>query len=68
MDIRRFLIVVGLALVAVGALWPYLSRIGFGRLPGDIAVEQQNGFFYFPIVTCLLISVALTLLFWLFRK
>ncbi len=68
MDIRRFLIVIGLILVAGGLLWPWLSRIGLGRLPGDIAVHRENFTFYFPIVTCLVISVVLTLLFWLFRK
>jgi hypothetical protein len=68
MDIRRFLIVAGLALVVAGVLWPWLSRIGLGRLPGDIAIHRQNVSFYFPVVTCLVISLALTLLFWLFRK
>ncbi|HEX3651851.1 MAG TPA: DUF2905 domain-containing protein [Rhizomicrobium sp.] len=68
MDIRRLLIVVGLVLVAAGVLWPWLGRLGLGRLPGDIAIQRQNFSFYFPVVTCLVISVALTLLFWLFRK
>jgi hypothetical protein len=68
MDIRRLLIVAGLALVAVGVLWPWLARLGLGRLPGDIAIQRQNFSFYFPIVTCLVISAVLTLLFWLFRK
>jgi len=68
MDVRRLLIVFGLALVAAGVLWPWLSRLGLGRLPGDIATQRQNFSFYFPVVTCLVISVVLTLLFWLFRK
>lgn len=68
MDIRRLLIVVGIALVAAGVLWPWLSRLGLGRLPGDIAIQRQNFSFYFPVVTCLAISVLVTLLFWLFRK
>jgi hypothetical protein len=68
MDIRRILIVGGLVLVAAGVLWPWLARRGLGRLPGDIAIQRQNFSFYFPVVTCLAISVALTLLFWLFRK
>jgi len=51
-----------------GLLWPWLSRVELGRLPGDIAVHRENFTFYFPIVTCLVISVVLTLLFWLFRK
>jgi hypothetical protein len=68
MDIRKLLIVVGLLLVAAGLLWPWLSRLGLGRLPGDIAIQRQNFSLYFPVVTCLAISAVLTLLFWLFRK
>jgi hypothetical protein len=68
MDIRKLLIAVGLLFVAAGLLWPWLSRLGLGRLPGDIAVQRQNFALYFPVVTCLAISVLLTLLFWLFRK
>jgi len=68
MDVRRLLIVVGIACLAAGVLWPWLSRLGLGRLPGDIAIQRQNFSFYFPLVTWLVISVALTLLFWLFRK
>jgi hypothetical protein len=68
MDIRKLLIVGGLILVAVGILWPWLARIGLGRLPGDIVIQRPNFSFYFPVGTCLVISVVLTLLFWLFRK
>jgi hypothetical protein len=68
MEIRRLLIVVGILLVVAGLLWPWLARLGLGRLPGDIAIQRQNFSFYFPVVTCLLISAVLTLLFWLFRK
>ncbi|HEX3945026.1 MAG TPA: DUF2905 domain-containing protein [Rhizomicrobium sp.] len=68
MDIRKLLIVVGILLVAAGLLWPWLLRLGLGRLPGDIAIQRQNFSFYFPVMTCLVISAVLTLLFWLFRK
>jgi hypothetical protein len=60
----RFLIVLGVALVVIGLLWPYLSRIGLGRLPGDIVIERDNGTFYFPLVTCLLLSLVFSLVFW----
>ena len=46
----RFLIVLGLAILVVGLLWPYLSKLGLGRLPGDIVIERENVRFYFPIV------------------
>jgi hypothetical protein len=65
---NRFLILAGLVLVAVGLLWPYLTRLGLGRLPGDIAIRGEHGGFYFPIVTCLVVSLALSLLFWLAGK
>ena len=68
MDIRRILIVAGIVLVAAGLLWPYITRLGLGRLPGDIVIERGNFRFYFPLVTSILVSVALTLVFWLFRR
>ena len=68
MDLRRILIVAGIILLVAGLLWPYLTRLGLGRLPGDIVIERQNFRFYFPLVTSLVISVVLTLLFWLFRR
>ena len=61
--IARFLVVLGLAILLVGLLWPYLSRIGLGRLPGDIIIERDNVTFYFPLVTCLLLSLLFSLLF-----
>lgn len=64
----RTLIILGIILIAVGLLWPWLTRLGLGRLPGDIAIERDNFRFYFPITTSIVISLLLTLLFWLFRK
>jgi hypothetical protein len=60
----RTLIMLGLVILLVGLLWPYLSRIGLGRLPGDIVIERENMTFYFPLMTCLLVSVVLSLVFW----
>jgi Protein of unknown function (DUF2905) len=68
MDLRRILIVAGIVLVVLGLLWPYLSRLGLGRLPGDIVIERENFRFYFPLVTSILVSIVLTLVFWLFRR
>lgn len=64
----RFLIVLGLVIVAIGLLWPLLTRLGLGRLPGDITIQRGNFSFYFPIVTCLVISVLLSALLWLFNR
>jgi Protein of unknown function (DUF2905) len=64
----RFLVVIGLLLVVIGLLWPWLSRLGLGRLPGDIVVQHGNFTFYFPIVTCILISIVLSLVLWLLNR
>ncbi len=65
---QRLLIVIGIACLAAGLLWPWVMRAGLGRLPGDIVVHRGNFTFYAPIVTCIIISVVLSLLFWLFRR
>ncbi|HKX64716.1 MAG TPA: DUF2905 domain-containing protein [Rhizomicrobium sp.] len=65
---QKLLITLGVVLVAAGLLWPYLSRLGLGRLPGDIVLQGEHGGFYFPIVTCILVSLVLTLIFWLMGK
>ena len=62
------LVIVGLAIAGIGLIWvlaPNLPRLG--RLPGDIVIERQNSRFYFPIVTCIVISVVLSLVTWLIR-
>ena len=64
----RTLIIFGLVLVAAGLLWPFLSKLGLGRLPGDIVIERENFTFYLPLGTSLLISVALSLIFWLLGR
>lgn len=65
---QRALIILGLVLVAAGLAWPWISKLGLGRLPGDIRIESESGGFYFPIITCLVISVVLSLLLWFFRR
>ncbi len=64
----RWLIVLGLVLVVAGLLWPWLARLGLGRLPGDIVVERENFRFYFPLTTSILISVLLSLLLWFLNR
>jgi Protein of unknown function (DUF2905) len=60
----RLLIALGLAILVLGLLWPYLRRIGLGRLPGDIVIERDNVTLYFPLMTCLLLSLLFSLVFW----
>jgi hypothetical protein len=64
----RFLIVLGLIILAIGLLWPVLSRIRLGRLPGDIVIERDHVTFYFPLMTCLLLSLAFSLVFWIANR
>ena len=64
----RFLIVLGLVLVAIGLLWPLLARIGLGRLPGDIVIQRGNFSFYFPLATSILVSIVLSALLWLLNR
>jgi hypothetical protein len=68
MSVSRILIVAGAILVIAGLAWPLLTRLGLGRLPGDIMVERGNFRFYFPLATSLVVSAFLTLLFWLLRR
>jgi Protein of unknown function (DUF2905) len=64
----RTFVVLGLTFLALGLLWPVLSRIGLGRLPGDIVIRRPGWTLWFPWVTCLLVSAALTALAWLLRR
>lgn len=65
---QRLLIIFGILLLVVGLAWPWLSRLPFGRLPGDIIIERENFKLYFPLTTGLLISLLLSLLLWWSRK
>ena len=64
----RLLIVLGVVFLLVGLLWPVLSQVGLGRLPGDIVIERKNVTFYFPLMTCLLVSVLLSLVLWVANR
>jgi hypothetical protein len=65
---QRSLIGIGLAVVLAGIAWPLLARIGLGRLPGDIMIQRDSTSFYFPIVTCIIVSIVLSALMWLFNR
>ncbi|HXQ22605.1 MAG TPA: DUF2905 domain-containing protein [Candidatus Acidoferrales bacterium] len=68
-DLGRLLIIFGVVLAGIGLLLTLVGKIPWlGRLPGDIYYKSDHGTFYFPIVTCLIISVALSLLFYLLRR
>lgn len=64
----RWLITIGIILVLTGLAWPFIQKLGLGRLPGDIVVEKPNASFYFPITTSILLSLVLTGILWLLQK
>jgi len=64
----RSLIILGIVLVLLGLAWPWLARWGLGRLPGDIVIEREGYRLYIPITTSIIVSLVLSLIFWLIRK
>jgi hypothetical protein len=63
--VNRTLILVGLIVLAVGLLWPWLSKLPLGQLPGDIIIHRPHSRLYLPITTMVLVSLALSALMWL---
>ncbi|MXW22319.1 MAG: DUF2905 domain-containing protein [Candidatus Dadabacteria bacterium] len=62
-EAARIIIILGAVLIALGVMLPYAAKLDFfGKLPGDIKIEKENFSFYFPIVTCIVLSILLTLL------
>ena len=66
--IQKIFIIIGVLLIIVGLLYPFLKDIGLGRLPGDIFIKKENSSFYFPIVTCIVISIVINLILMFFKK
>ncbi|HTS21852.1 MAG TPA: DUF2905 domain-containing protein [Casimicrobiaceae bacterium] len=64
----RFLVTLGVILVVVGLAWPWLAKLGLGRLPGDFRFDRDGFSFYFPLTSGLIVSVLLSLVLWLLRK
>jgi hypothetical protein len=65
---QRALIIIGLLVLVTGLLWPWVSQLPLGRLPGDIVVDKPGFRFYFPITTMILVSVVVSALLWFFRQ
>lgn len=65
---NRWLIGLGIVLLAVGIVWPWLTKLGLFRLPGDIVIERENFRFYFPLTSMIVVSLVVSLLLWLFRR
>ena len=65
---QRALIVIGLVVLVAGLLWPWLSQLPLGRLPGDIVIDKPNLKVYLPITTMILASALISVLLWIFRQ
>ena len=66
--IQKTFIIIGILFVFVGLLFPLLKDIGLGRLPGDIVIKKEKSSFYFPIVTCILVSIVISLILMFLKK
>lgn len=66
--ISKWLIGLGIVLIAAGLLWPLLSKLGLGRLFGDIVVRREGFTFYFPLMSALIISLVVSVIIWIFRR
>jgi len=66
-NMQKILIIIGIILLLIGLLYPYIKKLGLGQLPGDILFKTGNSTFFFPVMTCLIISIILTIIFNLFK-
>jgi hypothetical protein len=64
----RFLIIMGLVLLTAGILWPLLQKIGLGRLPGDVVIERKNFTLYIPLMTSVIIAMAINVIIWIIGR
>ena len=64
---QKILIILGIVILVIGLLYPYIKKLGLGQLPGDVIFKSGNSTFLFPVVTCIIISVFLTIIFNLFK-
>jgi hypothetical protein len=65
---NRLLVILGTTILVIGLLWPWVRKLPLFRLPGDIVIDRPGFKFFFPITTMLLISLAISLIAWLFRR
>jgi len=65
---QRLLIALGLVVALVGLLWPWLTKLGLGRLPGDLRIDKPGFTLYAPFTTMIILSVVLSLVIWLLRR
>ncbi len=66
--IQKTFFLIGVFFIILGILYPFLKDYGFGKLPGDIIIKKENSSFYFPIVTCLIASILISLILFFFKR
>jgi hypothetical protein len=66
--VQRLLITLGLLIALVGLLWPWITKLGLGRLPGDVRIDRPGFTFYAPFTTMIVVSIVVSLLIWLLRR
>ena len=66
--VQKLLIIIGLLFIVIGLLYPFFRDIGLGRLPGDIVIKKEHSSFYFPIMTCIIVSVVISLILIFLKK
>jgi hypothetical protein len=66
--VKVWLVILGVALVFLGLAWPWIEKLGLGRLPGDLRIEREGFSFYFPLTTSIIVSIVVSLLIWLLRR
>jgi hypothetical protein len=66
--VKVWLVVLGVALAVLGLAWPWIEKLGLGRLPGDFRIEREGFSFYFPLTTSIIVSIAVSLLIWWLRR
>jgi hypothetical protein len=66
--VQRLLITIGLLIALAGLLWPWIMKLGLGRLPGDLRIDKPGFTFYAPFTTMLIVSVVVSLILWLLRR
>ena len=65
---KVWLVILGVTLVVVGLAWPWIERLGLGRLPGDFRIEREGFGFYFPLTTSIIVSIVVSLVIWWLRR
>jgi formate hydrogenlyase subunit 3/multisubunit Na+/H+ antiporter MnhD subunit len=64
---QKILIYIGLIILVIGLLWPFLKELPIGHMPGDIVLKKDKFTFYFPIITCLVVSLIISIIFRFFK-